>query len=193
MREAKPFRVIVRGPVFWAAILLLLMLPCLFSLLTISRPNPSTVAASDLAEEFQSALDAFQKQYGFPGATAAYLLQDGTASVAATGVADEEAGTPMTVQSRMLSASIRKTFVDPVHASVTKPAASWSRSNFCSATSQCKRQKSTLGASSAFAELSTIESELSHEIVRCKGMRHPTRTTCRLYGHVREFSPAREE
>ncbi len=111
MREAKPFRVIVRGPVFWAAILLLLMLPCLFSLLTISRPNPSTVAASDLAEEFQSALDAFQKQYGFPGATAAYLLQDGTASVAATGVADEEAGTPMTVQSRMLSASIGKTFV----------------------------------------------------------------------------------
>ncbi len=41
VREAKPFRVIVRGPVFWAAILLLLMLPCLFSLLTISRPNPS--------------------------------------------------------------------------------------------------------------------------------------------------------
>ena len=77
VREAKPFRVIVRGSVFWAAILLLLMLPCLFSLLTISRPNPSTVAASDLAEEFQSALDAFQKQYGFPGATAAYLLQDG--------------------------------------------------------------------------------------------------------------------
>lgn len=101
----------MRGPVFWAAILLLLMLPCLFALLTISRPNPSTVAASDLAEEFQSALDAFQKQYGFPGATAAYLLQDGTASVAATGVADEEAGTPMTVQSRMLSASIGKTFV----------------------------------------------------------------------------------
>ena len=95
----------------WAAILLLLMLPCLFSLLTISRPNPSTVAASDLAEEFQSALDAFQKQYGFPGATAAYLLQDGTVSVAATGVADEESGTPMTVQSRMLSASIGKTFV----------------------------------------------------------------------------------
>jgi D-alanyl-D-alanine carboxypeptidase len=92
-------------------LLLLLMLPCLFSHLIISQTNPSTAAASDLAEEFQSALDAFQKQYGFPGATAAYVLQDGTAGVAATGVADIEAGTPMTVQSRMLSASLGKTFV----------------------------------------------------------------------------------
>lgn len=47
-------------------LLLLLMLPCLFFLLIISQTNPSTAAASDLAEEFQSALDAFQKQYGFP-------------------------------------------------------------------------------------------------------------------------------
>ena len=92
-------------------LLLLMMLPCLFSLLIISQTNPSTAAASDLAEEFQSALDAFQKQYGFPGATAAYVLQDGTAGVAATGAADIEAGTPMTVQSRMLSASLGKTFV----------------------------------------------------------------------------------
>jgi D-alanyl-D-alanine carboxypeptidase len=92
-------------------LLLLLMLPCLFSLLIILQPNPSTEAASDLSEEFQSALDAFQKQYGFPGATVAYVLQDGTAGVAATGVADIEAGTPMTVQSRMLSASLGKTFV----------------------------------------------------------------------------------
>jgi len=92
-------------------ILLLLRLPCLFFLLIISQPNPNTVAASDLAEKFQSALNAFQKQYGFPGATDAYVLQDGTACVAATGVADIEAGTPMTVQSRMLSASLGKTFV----------------------------------------------------------------------------------
>ena len=92
-------------------ILSLLMLPCHFSLLIIAQANPSTVAASDIAEEFQSALDAFQEQYGFPGATAAYVLQDGTVGSAATGVADIEAGTLMTVQSRMLSASIGKTFV----------------------------------------------------------------------------------
>jgi len=99
------------GSCIRTVLLLPLMLPYLFSLLIISQPNPSTAAASDLAEEFQSALDAFQKQYGFPGATAAYVLQDGTGGVAATGVADIEAGTPMTVQSRMLSASLGKSFV----------------------------------------------------------------------------------
>ena len=91
--------------------LLLLILTWLFSLLITSQPNPTSAATSDLVEDFQSALDAFQKQYGFPGATDAYVLPDGTAGVAATGFADIEAGTPMTVQSRMLSASIGKTFV----------------------------------------------------------------------------------
>ena len=91
--------------------LFLLILTGLFSLLKISQLNQSTVETSELAKDFQSALDAFQKEYGFPGATAAYVLQDGTVGVAATGVADIEAGTPMTVQSRMLSASLGKTFV----------------------------------------------------------------------------------
>lgn len=50
-------------------------------------------------------------QYGFPGATAAFALRDGTVGVAATGVADIEAGTLMTPRSRMLAASIGKTFV----------------------------------------------------------------------------------
>jgi len=88
---------------------LLQILPCLFYLLIASQPN--TAAASDLAEEFQLALDTFQKQYGFPGATAAYVLRNGTVGIAATGVSDLESKTPMTVQSRMLSASIGKTFV----------------------------------------------------------------------------------
>jgi len=91
--------------------LFLLILTGLFSLLKISQLNQSTVVTSELEKDFQSALDAFQKEYGFPGATAAYVLQDGTVGVVATGVADIEAGTPMTVQSRMLSASIGKTFV----------------------------------------------------------------------------------
>jgi len=91
--------------------LLLLILTWLFSLLITSQPNPTSAVTSDLVEDFQSALNAFQKQYGFPGATAAYVLPDGTAGVAATGFADIEAGTPMTVQSRMLSASLGKTFV----------------------------------------------------------------------------------
>ncbi len=73
--------------------------------------SPSFAASSALAEDFQATLDALQREHGFPGATAAYVLQDGTTVVAATGLADIEAGVPMTVESRMLSASIGKTFV----------------------------------------------------------------------------------
>jgi D-alanyl-D-alanine carboxypeptidase len=89
--------------------LTLWILPCLFSLSIAIWPNAT--AASDLKERFQSALDGLQKQYGFPGATAAYVLKDGSVGVAATGVADLESRAPMTVRSRMLSASIGKTFV----------------------------------------------------------------------------------
>ena len=94
--------------------LLVLILTWLVLFLINSQPKPATAATSNLAENFQSALNAFQKKYGFPGATAAYVLWDGTTGVAATGVADIEAGTPMTAKSRMLSASIGKTFVGAV-------------------------------------------------------------------------------
>lgn len=64
-----------------------------------------------LEARFQVELDALHDQYGFPGATAAYILPDGTTGVAATGLADVELNIPMTPQSRMLAASIGKTFV----------------------------------------------------------------------------------
>lgn len=70
-----------------------------------------SLPASGVASEFQAALDAAREQFGFPGATAAYVLSDGSVGVAATGLADLEAGTPMTVHSRMLAGSIGKTFV----------------------------------------------------------------------------------
>lgn len=69
------------------------------------------VPAVGLTQAVQTVLDEAQHQYGFPGATAAYVLPDGTVGVVATGMADVEAKTPMTVQSRMLAASIGKTFV----------------------------------------------------------------------------------
>lgn len=69
------------------------------------------MAAPDVKGQFQAALDSLQKQYRFPGATAAYVLKDGRVGVVATGVRDLESGAPMSVQSRMLSASIGKTFV----------------------------------------------------------------------------------
>jgi D-alanyl-D-alanine carboxypeptidase len=71
------------------------------------------VAGDDekLKANFQAALDSLHSQYGFPGATAAYVLPDGAVGTVATGYADVEAKTPMTANSRMLAASIGKTFV----------------------------------------------------------------------------------
>ena len=60
---------------------------------------------------FQSELDALQREYQFPGATAAYVLDDGRSGVVSTGLADRESQTPMVPSSRMLAASIGKTFV----------------------------------------------------------------------------------
>ncbi len=94
-----------------AAFLPLLILIGFVSPLETFQMGPDRLTASDIAENFQSALDAFQKKYCFPGATAAYVLPDGTFGVAATGLADVEAETPMLKESRMLSASIGKTFV----------------------------------------------------------------------------------
>ena len=65
----------------------------------------------DPAASFQEVLDALRQEYGFPGATAAYVLSDGTAGAVATGLSDIEAGTRMSPSSRMLAASIGKTFV----------------------------------------------------------------------------------
>jgi D-alanyl-D-alanine carboxypeptidase len=64
-----------------------------------------------LHDGLQEVLDTFRDRYDFPGATAAVALPDGTVIVAATGLADVEAGTLMTLDSRMLAASIGKTFV----------------------------------------------------------------------------------
>lgn len=64
-----------------------------------------------LSQRFQTELDALYAELKFPGATAAYVLPDGTTGVAAAGLSDVENEQPMTVQSRMLAASIGKTFV----------------------------------------------------------------------------------
>src|SRR6056297_1883269 len=64
-----------------------------------------------LGERLSTALDAFHTSYGFPGATAAIAFPDGSVVTAATGLADAEASRPMTPETRMLAASIGKTFV----------------------------------------------------------------------------------
>ncbi|WP_343081389.1 serine hydrolase domain-containing protein [Ostreiculturibacter nitratireducens] len=62
-------------------------------------------------DRLQGLLDSFRQDYGFPGATAAMALADGSVVMAETGVADDETGTPMASDSRMLAASIGKSFV----------------------------------------------------------------------------------
>lgn len=64
-----------------------------------------------LDAKFGAELAALRTEFNFPGATAAYVLPDSRVGRTATGLADVEAATPMTVNSRLLPASIGKTFV----------------------------------------------------------------------------------
>jgi D-alanyl-D-alanine carboxypeptidase len=64
-----------------------------------------------LNQQVKSELDRLQSKYNFPGVTAAYVLFDGTIGEVASGLADIETKEPMTTKSRMLAASIGKTFV----------------------------------------------------------------------------------
>ena len=70
-----------------------------------------TVAAESLESELRSLLSDFQARYEFPGATAAVARSNGNVVTVATGFADVEARTSMKSDSRMLAASVGKTFV----------------------------------------------------------------------------------
>ncbi len=69
------------------------------------------VEMKTLNQLLQRELERLRNQYGFPGVTVAYVLSDGTVGDVASGFADIEAQKPMTTKSRMLAASIGKTFV----------------------------------------------------------------------------------
>lgn len=81
------------------------------TVLSLAVPGPAAGGETGLAARLQDALDGFRESHGFPGATAAIALPDGTIVTAATGLADVEAGRPMTPGTRMLAANIGKTFV----------------------------------------------------------------------------------
>ena len=82
---------------------------------------------------FEVAVDSLRSAYGVPGMTAAWTLADGRGETAASGLADVEAGVPMTLESRMLAASVGKTFVAAAAATLAAdgaldldaPAARW--------------------------------------------------------------------
>lgn len=71
------------------------------------------VAAPVAAQDgwLAATLGEFRERYGFPGATAAIALPDGTVMTSATGLADVEAGRAMAPETPMLAASIGKSFV----------------------------------------------------------------------------------
>ena len=73
--------------------------------------TPRSAESCDLTDRFRAELGALRLEYGFPGATAAYILADGTVGHVATGMADVEAGQVMTPNSTMPAASVGKMFV----------------------------------------------------------------------------------
>lgn len=73
-------------------------------------PQDSEQSAA-LKTKFQRELEFLHEQYDFPGATAAYILPDGSVETFAVGFADVENYIKMKPESRMLAASIGKTFV----------------------------------------------------------------------------------
>ncbi len=72
---------------------------------------PSHAPPPDLEASFRAELDRLREDFTLPGATAAFVKPDGSVGVAASGLADIENRTPMTPRSRMLAASIGKSFV----------------------------------------------------------------------------------
>jgi len=64
-----------------------------------------------MLDKFQAELDRLRDKKNSPGMTAAFALPDGRVFGFASGLADKESKEPMTPDSRMLSASIGKTYV----------------------------------------------------------------------------------
>lgn len=69
------------------------------------------VASEELREKLVPVLEAWQKEAGFPGATACLVLRDGSSIELAVGTTERAGKTPMPADARMLAGSIGKTFV----------------------------------------------------------------------------------
>ncbi|MDJ0712383.1 MAG: serine hydrolase domain-containing protein, partial [Woeseiaceae bacterium] len=97
-RDARSWRIIRSLVAIWISI-------------TIAACQSASGSVSETEALFQEELDALRVEYQFPGATAAYVLDDGRFGVVSTGFADAESRTPMQPSTRVLAASIGKTFV----------------------------------------------------------------------------------
>ena len=107
------------------------------------KPAAWAPPAGTLDERFQATLDHLRTEKGFPGVVAAYALADGTVATFAGGVADREAGTPMTRDARLLAGSIGKTFVAAVALEMVKEEG-------CSSTGRSSRGSATGRGLSSF-------------------------------------------
>jgi len=88
----------------------LLMAVCIIASLATVAPAGARNGVN-LSADLAATLQDFRARYGFPGATAAIALPDGTVVTAVTGLADVEFARGMTPDTPMLAASIGKTFV----------------------------------------------------------------------------------
>lgn len=71
--------------------------------------QPLVAEPSGASREVEAVIESMWEQYGFPGATVAFVDATGRVESVAIGFSDVEAATPMTPDSRMLAASIGKT------------------------------------------------------------------------------------
>jgi len=92
---------------------------------SLNETNPESDGLEVIRDRFQARLDLLLEEYGHPnptieyddkeggfrGATAAFVLHDGRSVGVATGYADFEESIPMTRGAKLLTASIGKTFV----------------------------------------------------------------------------------
>ena len=83
----------------------------LFSFMGVLLLNACTSGHGSLESLLQTELDELCKKHNLPGMTAAFVLENGRIGSVSSGLADKEYNIPMTPQSRMLAASIGKTFV----------------------------------------------------------------------------------
>ncbi|WP_417566514.1 serine hydrolase domain-containing protein [Marinobacter sp.] len=109
-----------RGGVFFGlGITLLATLPWL----TACSAGYQTATNTSLEATFSNAAERLHGDYALPGITASYVLPDGTGHSAAVGWADVENRQAMTAESRMLAASIGKTFVAATMVSLARERA----------------------------------------------------------------------
>ena len=100
--------VAILGPV------IIVLVYVLMRQLTTTPADPTGGPAAQVIQtsfDLQARLEELRKEVGFPGATAAFVLPDGSSGRIAVGVVDPDTQEPMPLEGRMLAGSVGKMFV----------------------------------------------------------------------------------